>query len=32
VDIGDEIYKTNCSDCHSAGEEDIAGGGKHQEP
>ena len=29
VDIGDEIMKTNCSECHSAGSEDIAGGGKH---
>ena len=29
VDIGDEIIKTNCSDCHSAGGEDIPGGGEH---
>ena len=29
VDIGDEIYKTNCSDCHSAGGEDVPGGGGH---
>jgi hypothetical protein len=29
VDIGDEIMKTNCSDCHSAGGEDVPGGGGH---
>lgn len=29
VDIGDELYKTNCSECHSAGGQDVAGGGKH---
>jgi hypothetical protein len=26
VDIGDELFKTNCSDCHSAGGHDIPGG------
>ena len=30
VDIGDEIYKTNCSDCHTAGGEDVAGSGGHE--
>jgi hypothetical protein len=30
VDIGDEIYKTNCSDCHSAGGADVPGGGKQE--
>ncbi|BCS56002.1 NapC/NirT family cytochrome c [Geobacter sp. SVR] len=29
VDIGDELFKTNCSECHSAGGHDVAGGGKH---
>jgi hypothetical protein len=29
VDIGDEIMKTNCSECHSAGGDDIPGGGGH---
>jgi hypothetical protein len=29
VDIGDELYKANCSDCHSAGGEDVPGGGGH---
>jgi len=29
VDIGDELYTTNCSDCHAAGGEDVAGHGKH---
>jgi hypothetical protein len=29
VDIGEELYKTNCSDCHSAGGQDVAGSGKH---
>jgi len=29
VDIGDEIRKTNCSDCHMAGGEDVTGAGKH---
>ena len=29
VDIGDELRKTNCSECHSAGGHDVAGGGKH---
>ena len=28
VDIGDELYKTNCSDCHSAGGRDIPGEGQ----
>ena len=28
VDIGDELYKTNCSECHSAGEHARAGSGK----
>jgi hypothetical protein len=27
VDIGDELVKTNCSDCHMAGGQDIPGGG-----
>lgn len=27
VDIGDEIIKTNCSDCHSAGGADVPGEG-----
>ena len=31
VDIGDELHKTNCSECHMAGEVDVAGGGKHEE-
>jgi NapC/NirT cytochrome c family, N-terminal region len=31
VDIGDELYKTNCSDCHMAGGEDIPGGGSQQQ-
>ncbi len=26
VDIGDDLYKTNCSDCHSAGGQDVTGG------
>ena len=26
VDIGDELSKTNCSECHAAGDYDIAGG------
>lgn len=30
VDIGAELYKTNCSDCHAAGGHDVAGGGKEQ--
>ncbi|ABQ25067.1 NapC/NirT family cytochrome c [Geotalea uraniireducens] len=30
VDIGDEIYKTNCSECHSAGGEDVPGSGRHE--
>lgn len=29
VDIGDELYKTNCSDCHMVAGEDVAGGGSH---
>jgi mono/diheme cytochrome c family protein len=29
VDIGDELFKTNCSDCHMAAGQEIAeGGGK----
>jgi mono/diheme cytochrome c family protein len=34
VDIGDELIKTNCSDCHSAGGHDVPGEGKQetQEP
>jgi hypothetical protein len=28
VDIGDELYKTNCSECHSAGGHDIPGEGQ----
>ncbi len=30
VDIGDDLYKTNCSDCHSAGGHDVPGEGKQQ--
>ncbi|GFO55531.1 cytochrome c [Geomonas sp. Red276] len=29
VDIGDEIMKTNCSECHSAGGQDVPGGEHH---
>jgi len=29
VDIGEELYKTNCNECHAAGGHDVAGGGKH---
>jgi hypothetical protein len=29
VDIGDELYKTNCSECHAAGGEDVPGGESH---
>lgn len=29
VDIGDELFKANCSDCHSAGGEDVPGGEQH---
>jgi hypothetical protein len=29
VDIGDEIVKTNCSECHSAGGQDVPGGEEH---
>lgn len=28
VDIGDALYTANCSDCHAAGGEDVAGGGR----
>ena len=31
VDIGDELMKTNCSECHSAGGQDVPGGGKTEE-
>jgi hypothetical protein len=31
VDIGDELVKTNCSDCHMAGGQDIPGGGGLEE-
>jgi hypothetical protein len=30
VDIGDELNNTNCSECHSAGGQDVAGGGNEQ--
>jgi hypothetical protein len=30
VDIGDELYKSNCSDCHMAGGHDVPGGGKQE--
>ena len=30
VDIGDEMMKTNCSECHMAGGEDVPGGGGHK--
>jgi nitrate/TMAO reductase-like tetraheme cytochrome c subunit len=30
VDIGDELMKTNCSDCHMAGGFDVPGGGEHE--
>jgi hypothetical protein len=29
VDIGDEINKTNCSECHTAGGQDVPGGEHH---
>ena len=29
VDIGDELMKTNCSDCHAAGGQDVPGGESH---
>jgi len=29
VDIGDELMKTNCSECHTAGGNDVTGSGKH---
>ena len=29
VDIGDELFNTNCSDCHSAGGQDVPGGEEH---
>ena len=29
VDIGDELMKTNCSDCHAAGGQDVPGGEAH---
>jgi hypothetical protein len=29
VDIGDELYKTNCSDCHMSGGEDVTAGEGH---
>ncbi|BDV41392.1 cytochrome c [Geotalea uraniireducens] len=28
VDIGNALYTANCSDCHAAGGEDVAGGGQ----
>jgi len=28
VDIGDELYKTNCSECHTSGGRDVPGSGK----
>jgi hypothetical protein len=31
VDIGTELFKTNCSDCHSAGGEDVPGGGQQDQ-
>jgi hypothetical protein len=31
VDIGDELSKTNCSECHMAGGHDIPGGGSVEE-
>ncbi len=31
VDIGEELYKTNCSDCHMAGGHDVPGEGGHGE-
>lgn len=30
ADIGDELYNTNCSDCHSAGGHDVPGEGKQE--
>lgn len=30
VDIGDELYKMNCSECHSVGGHDISAGSKHK--
>jgi hypothetical protein len=32
VDIGDEIMKTNCSDCHLAGGHDVTGSGEQVKP
>ena len=29
VDIGDELFKTNCSECHAAGGQDVPGGETH---
>lgn len=29
ADIGDALYKVNCSDCHMAAVEDSAGGDGH---
>jgi hypothetical protein len=29
VDIGDELMKTNCSECHAAGGQDVPGGESH---
>jgi hypothetical protein len=30
VDIGDELFKTNCSECHMEGGHDIPGGGSQE--
>ena len=30
VDIGDELMKTNCSECHAAGGQDVPGGEHHE--
>jgi hypothetical protein len=30
TDIGDSMIAMNCSECHSAGGEDVPGGGKHK--
>lgn len=30
ADIGDELYRMNCSECHAAGGQDVASGAKEQ--
>jgi len=31
VNIGDELYKTNCSDCHMAAGQEVAAGNSQEE-